>query len=93
VEASNLILSPGKSSKPDGFTSDFFHHCWQVIKLDVWDLVKESQRILGVLPALNATFLSLIPKEEKVLTPISFSLYPLCNVIYKIISKVISLVP
>lgn len=54
-------------------------------------LVQESQRVSGVLHALNATFLTLIPKEEKVVDPNKFCPIVLCNVIYKIISKVIAL--
>jgi hypothetical protein len=44
-----------------------------------------------VLSALNATFLTLIPKEERVTNPKQFRPITLCNVIYKIITKVISL--
>jgi hypothetical protein len=47
--------------------------------------------MLGVLLALNATFLTLIPKEDKANVPNKFFPLSLCNVIYKIISKVISL--
>jgi hypothetical protein len=46
---------------------------------------------LGVLLALNATFLTLVPKEEKVVDPNKFYPISLCNVIYKIISKVIAM--
>jgi hypothetical protein len=42
-------------------------------------------------PTLNATFLTLIPKEERVTNPKNFRPIALCNVIYKIISKVIAL--
>jgi hypothetical protein len=44
-----------------------------------------------VLSAFNATFLMLIPKEERVTHPKQFCPISLCNVIYKIITKVISL--
>jgi hypothetical protein len=43
-----------------------------------------------VLQALNATFLTLIPKEERVTNPKQFRPIALCNVIYKIITKVIA---
>ena len=43
-----------------------------------------------VLRALNASFIALIPKEEKAMTPDRFRPIALCNVVYKIISKVIS---
>lgn len=69
VEVATFNLAPSKAPIHDGFTSDFFHHCWSVIKMDVWVILQESQRISGVRPALNATFLSLVPKEDNVTDP------------------------
>jgi hypothetical protein len=28
-------MPPGKSQGPDGFTTNFFHHCWDIIGNDV----------------------------------------------------------
>jgi hypothetical protein len=39
---------------------------------------------------LDATFLTLIPKEEKAEDPNKFKPISLCNVVYKIITKVIA---
>jgi hypothetical protein len=62
-----------------------------MIREEVWKLIEESHTSGKVLPALNATFLILIPKEERVTNPKNFRPITLCNVIYKIISKVIAL--
>jgi hypothetical protein len=71
----------GKAPGLDGFTSDFFHHYWQMIKEEVWEIIEDS-RILGqVLLALNANFLNLIPKEGKINHPKQFQPISLCNVI------------
>jgi len=43
-----------------------------------------------MLPSLNVTFIALIPKEEHSQTLDKFRPIALCNVIYKIISKVIA---
>eukprot|EP00253_Pinus_taeda_P010526 PITA_10526 len=43
-----------------------------------------------MLPSLDATFIALIPKEEQSITLEKFRPIALCNVIYKIISKVIT---
>jgi hypothetical protein len=83
-------MPPGKAPSPDGFTTDFFHHCWDLIKEEVWLAVEESRTFGQVLFALNATFLTLIPKEEHVTHPRQFRPISLCNVIYKIITKVIA---
>jgi exonuclease III len=84
-------LPTGKAPGPDGFTMDFFHSCWPMLREEVWQLVEESRSSGKVLPALNATFLTLIPKEERVTNLKNFRPIALCNVIYKIISKVIAL--
>ena len=56
-------LPTGKAPCPDGFTTDFFHSYWQMLREEVWQLVEESRSSGKFLPALNATFLTLIPKE------------------------------
>ena len=80
----------GKAPSLDGFTAYFFHYCWHFIKTDMWQIVEESHKTLGVLLAFNATFLTLIPKEEKTITTKYFLPISLCNVIFKIITKVLA---
>jgi hypothetical protein len=80
----------GKSPGPDGFTSDFFHHCWPMLREEVWEIIEDSRLSGQVLPALNTTFLTLIPKEEHVSHPKQFRPIALCNVIYKLLTKVIA---
>jgi hypothetical protein len=65
-------LPTGKAPGLDGFTTDFFHSCWPMLREEVWQLVEESRSSGKVLPALNATFLTLIPKEERVTNPKNF---------------------
>jgi hypothetical protein len=93
VEVDQVIqeLPTGKAPSPDGFTTEFFHSCWPMLREEVWQLVEESCNSVKFLPTLNATFLTLIPKEERVINPKKFRPITLCNVIYKIISKVIDL--
>jgi exonuclease III len=90
VDFAALNMPPGKAPGPDGFTTDFFHHCWDIVKEDVWRVVEESRTSGQVLTALNATFITLIPKEERVTHPKQFRPISLCNVIFKIITKVIA---
>jgi hypothetical protein len=80
----------GKAPGPDGFTSDFFHHCWDIIREEVWEIIEDSRKSGQVLQALNATFITLIPKENNVTSPTHFRPIALCNVIYKLITKVIA---
>ena len=60
------------------------------MKEEVVDIVEEYRNKRGVLKSFNATFLTLIPKEAGTDTPKKFRPIVLCNVIYKIISKVIA---
>ena len=83
-------MALGKASGPDGFTSNFFHYFWDLIKEEVFEIIEESRDKKGVLKAFNATFLTLISKEAGADSPDKFRPIALCNVIYKIISKVIA---
>ena len=56
----------------------------------MWKIVEESRVSRRILLDFNATFLTLIPKCEGVNPPDKFRPIILCNVIYKIISKVIA---
>ena len=80
----------GKAPESDGFTIDFYKYCWSTIKDEVYDLVEESKMKKSIFPSLNATSLVLIPKSDKADSKNHFRPIALCNVIYKIISKVIS---
>jgi hypothetical protein len=90
VDSVVMQMKEDTTPGPDGFTINFFHACWDMLKLDVLDIVEESCNRQWVLPALNATFLTLIPKEENVAVPSKYRPISLCNVIYKIITKVIA---
>ena len=83
-------MALGKAPGPDGFTSNFFHYFWDMVKDEVVEIVEESRLKKGVLKFFNVTFLSLIPKETSADRPDKFRPIALCNVVYKIISKVIA---
>jgi hypothetical protein len=80
----------GKAPGPDGFTVELFKTYWEVIKHDVYGVVEDSRCSASILKALNATMITLIPKENEARTPDRYKTIALCNVVYKIISKVIT---
>lgn len=90
VEEASNQLKAGKAPGPDGFTSNLYHHFWDLIKADVWNVVEESRAMHWLLPSLNSTFTALIPKVARPSTPEKFRPIALCDVIYQIISKVIA---
>lgn len=93
VEAAIKQTPKGKSPGIDGFTAKLFHHCWDLLKEDIWQLIEHSRSTLGIQPAFNATFLALIPKEENSQYPKAFRPIVVCNVIYKLITKIIANTP
>ena len=52
----------GKSRGPDRFTVELYLGFYDMLKKDILEVVKESQRLGKVLGMLNSTFLTLIPK-------------------------------
>eukprot|EP00253_Pinus_taeda_P031279 PITA_31279 len=54
------------------------------------EVVEDSGRSKRVLKALNASFIALMLKQENAMTPDGFQPIALCNVLYKIIYKVIA---
>lgn len=90
VEDAMAQLKDGKAPGPDRFTANFFHEFWELISTEVWELVEESRSMHWILPSLNSTFLALIPKGDESNTPEKYMPIALCNVIYKLISKVLA---
>jgi hypothetical protein len=60
-----------------------------LIAWDTWALVEDSHLHSNFIPDLNITFLTFISKEDKVENPNKFHLISLCNMVYRIITKVI----
>lgn len=91
-EASEVIndMKNGRSPGPDGFNVEFLKTCWKTFKKDILDVVEESRRSKIVFKALNASFIDLIPKQEEYMISNTFRPIALCNVVFKIISKVIA---
>uniref|UniRef100_A0A803PUD0 Reverse transcriptase domain-containing protein n=1 Tax=Cannabis sativa TaxID=3483 RepID=A0A803PUD0_CANSA len=83
-------MHPDKSPGPDGMTPGFFQKLWPVVGNDVRLLVRSFFDSGYFPPSLNETNIVLIPKKKNAefmtdLRPIS-----LCNVLYKVISKVLA---
>eukprot|EP00253_Pinus_taeda_P019493 PITA_19493 len=90
VEEALGQLKDGKAPGPDGFTANFFHEFWELIKMEVWELVEESRTMHWLLPSLNTTFIALVPKGDEPNKPDKYRPIALCNAIYKLISKVLA---
>ena len=90
VEEGVNQMEDGKAPGLDGFTVNLFHHFLDLTKHEVWKIVENSLASWNILPAFNATFLTLIPKSEGVKSLDKFQPITLYNAIYKIVTKVIA---
>lgn len=90
VEEAVLQMEKGKAPGPNGFIVDFFQSYWDLVKEEIWEVVEESMRMGQVLTASNTTILSLIQKEHGADSPSKFRPISLCNVVLKIITKVMA---
>ena len=80
-----------KSPGPDGWSVEFFLAFFDLIGEELV-MVVEQARNEGKFPGtLNSTFLTLIPKCEKPSTFADFRPISLCNLVYKVISKIAAL--
>ncbi|PWA82932.1 reverse transcriptase domain, Reverse transcriptase zinc-binding domain protein [Artemisia annua] len=83
-------ICDNKAPGPDGYTARFFKKAWSKIGNDVTDAVKEffvKGRMLG---EVNATLVTLVPKTNTPNKVSDFRPIACCNIIYKIISKIIT---
>jgi hypothetical protein len=83
-------LGSTKASGPDGFTALFFKKYWDIVREDVlqciWLFFKSNflQRIQ------NHSYIALVPKLSGSHTAHQFRPISLCNIVYKIISKLLA---
>jgi hypothetical protein len=91
-EISNVIwmMEPDKAPGPDGFSIHFYRTCWDIIKADLFRMIKSFLQKGKVGGSTNSTFLALIPKEANPVTFDHFRPISLCNASYKILSKLLA---
>ena len=80
-----------KSPGPDGWPVEFFLAFFDLLGSELINVVESSISEGRVLPSLNSTFIALIPKKENPLTFTDFIPISLCNIVYRLISKVVAL--
>eukprot|EP00253_Pinus_taeda_P025007 PITA_25007 len=84
------VFSKDKCPSPDGWTIEFFLHFFDLIKHDLIQMIEDS-RITGCIhPHTSSTLIALIPKKRDADSFSDYRPISLCNISFKIISKIIA---
>ena len=83
-------MEPLRAPGLDGLHALFFQSQWEVTGESLWIMVysifQNPQHVKGI----NQTFISLIPKVDNPESVKQFRLINLCNVAYKVVTKIVA---
>ena len=82
-------MAPLTTLGPDGMSLIFYKSFWHIVGNDVIMVVLSALNTGVVLESINTTFIALIPKILEPKKVSNFRPISLCNVIYKLIAKVL----
>ena len=90
VKEALFQMFPTKSPGPDGFPAHFFQRHWDLCGTEVTSIVLRILRGEDEVTSINDTFIVLIPKVADPEELGQFRPISLCNILYKITSKVVA---
>lgn len=79
-------IATKKAPGPGGFSSGFFRSSWHILAQMVFEAVKEFFEAGKLCRQINATSITLIPKNDKPLNIREFRPLSCCNVVLKVIT-------
>ena len=73
-----------RSPGPDGWTIEFFLELYDLLGLDLLQVVNDTRITGRISTCFNSTFIALIPKVDNPLSLNDFRPISLCNCIYQV---------
>ena len=90
IKVALFSIGEDKAPGPDGFSSCFFKKAWDIVGRDFSKAVMEFFSSGQILKQINHSVLALIPKSKDADRVEDFRPIACCNVVYKVISKIIA---
>ena len=90
VESAIKDMAPLNALGPDGMPPLFYQIYWTDVGMEISQVVLSCLNSRSILKSINHTFITLIPKVQNPERVSDYRPISLCNVIYKIVSKVIA---
>jgi ribonuclease HI/exonuclease III len=83
-------MAPLKAPGPDGFPAGFYQDNWAEVGREVHSVIVDFFKSAQLNSIVNKTFIALVPKKNNSCKVSDFRPISLCNVLYKILSKVMA---
>lgn len=90
IKAEFFSLPSDKAPGPDGYTGEFFKHCWDIVGEEVSNAVLDFFISGKMEPSWNSTAITMIPKVTNAERVSEYRPISLLNATYKVIAKLLA---